>query len=61
MKTDVILPPPGTFSRPDIYSRRRWRHVQHIASEFWTRWRKEFLQTLTKAEVEQSKAKLQSW
>ena len=22
-KTDVILPPPGTFSRPDIYSRRR--------------------------------------
>ena len=24
MKTDVILPPPGTFSRPDIYSRRRW-------------------------------------
>ena len=46
MKTDVILPPPGTFSRPDIYYRRRWRCVQHIASEFWTRWRKEFLQTL---------------
>ena len=23
MKTDVILPPPGTFLRPDIYSRRR--------------------------------------
>ena len=46
MKTDVTLPPPGTFSRPDIYSRRRWQHVPHIASEFWTRWRKEFLQTL---------------
>ena len=27
MKTDVILPPPGTFLRPDIYFRRRWRHV----------------------------------
>ena len=46
MKTDVILPPPGTFLRPDIYSRRRWRLVQHSANEFWTRWRKEFLQTL---------------
>ena len=45
-KTDVILPPPGTFSRPDIYSRKRWRRVQHIAGELWTRWRKEFLQTV---------------
>ena len=24
MKTDVILPPPGRFLSPDIYSRRRW-------------------------------------
>ena len=46
MKTDVILPPPGTFSRPDIYSRKRWQRVQHIAGELWTRWRKEFLQTV---------------
>ena len=46
MKTDVILPPPGIFLRPDTYSRRRWRCVQHIASEFWTRWRKEFLRTI---------------
>ena len=46
MNTDVILPPPGTFSKPDIYSRRRWRRVQHIAGELWTRWREEFLQTL---------------
>ena len=46
MKTDVILTPPGTFLRPDIYSRRRCRRVQHIAIEFWTQWRKEFLQTL---------------
>ena len=46
MKTDVIFPPPAIFPRPDIYSRRRWRHVQHIAGKFWTRWRKEFLQTL---------------
>ena len=36
MKTDAILSPPGTFSRLDIYSRRKRRCVQHIAGEFWT-------------------------
>ena len=46
MKTDVILPPPGSFDRADLYSRRRWRRVQHIAGEFWSRWRKDFLQNL---------------
>ena len=46
MKSKVIMPPPGEFERPDIYSRKRWRRVQHVAEEFWTRWRKEFLVTL---------------
>ena len=46
MKSNVIMPPPGVFNRPDLYSRRRWRRVQHIAGEFWSRWRKEFLQSL---------------
>ena len=35
MKTNVVLPPPGIFSRPDLYSRRRLRRVQHTANEFW--------------------------
>ena len=26
--------------------KKRWQHVQHIAGEFWSRWRKEFLQRL---------------
>ena len=46
MKSKVIMPPPGRFDRPDIYSRKRWRRVQHIANEFWSRWRKEFLSSL---------------
>ena len=46
MKTSVVMPPPGTFSKPDTYSKRRWRRVQHIAGECWSRWRKEFLQSL---------------
>ena len=45
MKTDIILPLPGAFLSADIYSRRRWECVQDIASEFWARWTKEFLQT----------------
>ena len=46
MKSDVIIAPPGVLNRPDLYSRRRWRRVQHIAVKFWSHWRKEFLQSL---------------
>ena len=35
LKTDVILSPPGTFSKPDICS-RRWQCVQHIASDLFS-------------------------
>jgi len=45
-KTRVVLPPPGTFQRADVYCRKRWRQVQHLANEFWNRWRKEFITTL---------------
>ena len=46
MKSKVVMPPPGEFVQADIYCRKRWRRVQHIAEEFWSRWRKEFLVTL---------------
>ena len=46
MKSKVLMPPPGVFVREDIYLRKRWRRVQHLANVFWERWRKEFLQTL---------------
>ena len=46
MKTKVVLPPPGVFQAADRYSRKQWRRVQHLANEFWTRWRKEFLHSL---------------
>jgi len=29
-----------------MYCRKRWRQVQHLANEFWTRWKKEYLQSL---------------
>ena len=46
MKSRVIMPPPGSFVRPDLYNRRQCRRVKHLADEFWSRWRKEFLSTL---------------
>ena len=45
-KSKLILSPPGKFQNEDVYCRRRWRRVQHISNEFWTRWKKEYLQNL---------------
>ena len=46
LKSKVVLPPPGVFQKEDIYCRKRWRHVQHLSNEFWSRFRKEYLQSL---------------
>ena len=45
-KSNVVLRPPGIFQREDLYSRKRWRRVQHLANDFWQRWRKSYLQSL---------------
>ena len=42
LKAKVVLPPPGNFSRPDLYSRRRWRRIQYLSDQFWRRWQKEY-------------------
>jgi len=43
MKTKVIMPPPGSFVKEDVYARKRWRKTQYLLNEFWTRWRKEYI------------------
>ena len=30
LKVKVVLPPQGNFSRPDLYSKRRWRRIQYL-------------------------------
>ena len=30
----------------DLYARKRWGRVHHLANQFWSLWRKEFLLTL---------------
>ena len=46
MKSRVVMPLTGSFTTPHRYSREQWRRVQHVANEFWCRWRKEVLLTL---------------
>ena len=48
MKAKVVMPPPGCFQRSDMYLRKRWRRIQYLANLFWSRWRKEYLQSLQK-------------
>ena len=55
MKSKVVSPPPGEFSKPDIYSRKCWRRIQHIANEFWSRWKKEYQQSLQECQKWQGK------
>ena len=43
MKSKVILPSLGFIERPEIFSKQRWKRVQHIPNECWARWKKEFL------------------
>ena len=47
MKTSVPLPPPGNFVEEDIYGRKRWRRVQYLLEQFWSRWRKEYLSNIS--------------
>ena len=46
VKTHVVLTPPGNFTREDVYARKRWRKVQYLANDFWSKWRKSYLMTL---------------
>lgn len=46
MKSNVVAPPAGSFEQADTFSRKRWRRIQHLLNEFWSRWRKEYLQSV---------------
>ena len=35
LKSQVVLPPPGKFSTPDL-------RVQYLAEQFWKRWQREY-------------------
>ncbi|GAA6093825.1 uncharacterized protein LOC120481703, partial [Tachysurus ichikawai] len=43
MKSKVALPPPGVFVKEDLYATKRWRRVQYLIEQFWSRWKREYL------------------
>ena len=46
LKSRVAMSPPGAFQKENIYSRKHWSGVQHLANELSTRWKKEVYATL---------------
>lgn len=46
MKSNMPLTPPGNFFREDLYGSKRWRRVQFLAEQLWSRWRKEYLHNI---------------
>jgi hypothetical protein len=46
MKGQHHSSPPGDFTEPELYSRKRWRRVQYLAQQFWCRWKREYLHHL---------------
>ena len=49
MKPSIVLAPHGYFSEDNLYSRKRWRRVQHLSSQFWLKYRTEYLQKVEKS------------
>lgn len=47
VKSAKVLPPPGKFIKKDMYGKKRWRHVQYLAKQFWSRWRREYLANIS--------------
>ena len=43
MKPTQPLPLPGSFLQEDVYACKRWRRVQYLMQQFWSRWKKEYL------------------
>ena len=46
MKSRVLVSPPGVFCKADTYCVKRWRRVQYLVDQFWTRFRREYLHVL---------------
>ena len=43
MKTYQPQSPPSVFVKEDLYARKRWRRVQYLLEQFWSRWKAEYL------------------
>jgi len=46
----------SSVQHADLYSKKRWRCLQYLASEFWVKWKADYLQS-TQAEMGKTKKK----
>ena len=46
MRSTATDPPIASHGKPGCYYTKRWREIQHIADEFWSRWTAEYLPLL---------------
>ena len=44
--SESTLLPPGIFTADDSYGVKRWKTVQHLANQFWQRWKREYLKDI---------------
>lgn len=47
MKSKVAHPPLGKFVKEDVYGTKRWRRVQYLIEQFWSRWKREYLSNIS--------------
>ncbi|KAL2082690.1 hypothetical protein ACEWY4_022508 [Coilia grayii] len=47
MKSKLVLPPPGKFVKEDVYGTKRWRRIQYLIEQFWSRWKSEYLSNIS--------------
>ncbi|KAF6026488.1 hypothetical protein EB796_015203 [Bugula neritina] len=45
-KSKIIFPRPGQFDESYTYSQKRWRVVQSLANQFWSKWREKYIANL---------------
>ncbi len=46
MKSKIVMPPPGHFQRAKLFLCKQWKRFQYITGAFWSRWKREYLNTL---------------
>lgn len=46
MNSSIVLPSTAEFVKEGLYLRKIWHRVQHLANDFWFRWKKEYLLNL---------------
>lgn len=42
-KSEIPSSPPSEFVRKDLFLRKRWRRVQYLLEQFWSRWKREYI------------------